>query len=529
MNQVERTSSEMAIGTSDGAGLRPPASLLREGPHAAEVVWRDRRTAAELQGFTSLTSNREVRDYLGYLAATYPATVRVEAIGATTRGRPILGVRIGAGRDAKARSGVAEAPARLRVLIFAQQHGNEPAGKEASLLLCRELAAGTLRSLLARLEVWVVPQLNPDGAARGRRRNRSGLDLNRGHHLVRAPEHRALYGLFHRVQPHVTLDLHEHNVALEDRVSRLMPAFDLMAEGPTSLNVSASFRVLALEALAAVAHRISVDGFSYGRYVIRARRGMAARPPRYSTLACFDGRNVPALFGSLSFLLEVTRVASPTAHLERRVRGCFAGVRALLELLAARAESVEAAVAQERARCFERPGGLVTLRARYRRASSDSPATSGGGVRSGAGVAPLTVRSEPRVLLHRVLPQAYWLDLDPRSEECEILAAIVRGHRLRLERAPVTRRVRVQRYWLGERGGDGGKRWRTAIAQVDELEQDLPAGAILLPCAQPGGLLAALLLEPECAESLVASRLWPVKAGELYPVKRVFEVRLATA
>lgn len=82
------------------------------------------------------------------------------ALGRSQRGRPIRIWRIGNPR------------ARRRVLVVGCIHGNECAGKAVTaqlLALERPLA----------LDLWVLPSLNPDGAARGVRQNGRGVDLNR--------------------------------------------------------------------------------------------------------------------------------------------------------------------------------------------------------------------------------------------------------------------------------------------------------------------------------------------------------------
>jgi N-acetylmuramic acid 6-phosphate etherase len=230
--------------------------------------------------------------YLRHLAATYPALVRLELIGESTGGRPIFAVRVGAGGDDAAdAAGGAESsalPGRLRVLLFAQQHGNEPAGKEACLILIRDLAAGPLRPLLSKLVVWVVPQVNPDGAVSGARLTACGSDLNRGHLLLRTRELHALYGLFHRVLPHITVDLHEHNVETKARrADGLLARYDLMAEGPTNPNVGPALRDLSQRALAEVAERLAAGGRLV--YVGAGTSG---------GLAKLDAAECPATFGT---------------------------------------------------------------------------------------------------------------------------------------------------------------------------------------------------------------------------------------
>ena len=70
---------------------------------------------------------------------------------------------------------------KIRVLVFAQQHGNEQSGKEGALLLARELLKPENRYLFDRIDLLLVPQMNPDGAEANKRRNGNDADLNRNH------------------------------------------------------------------------------------------------------------------------------------------------------------------------------------------------------------------------------------------------------------------------------------------------------------------------------------------------------------
>ena len=60
---------------------------------------------------------------------------RVETIGTTTQGRAIPMVVVSTGGPAVS---------KLRVLVFCSQHGNEPSGKEAALMLLEKIARGEL-------------------------------------------------------------------------------------------------------------------------------------------------------------------------------------------------------------------------------------------------------------------------------------------------------------------------------------------------------------------------------------------------
>src|SRR5436309_13169513 len=77
-------------------------------------------------------------------------------LGRSEGGRPILALRVGD-------------PHGRRVLVVGCIHGNECAG----IAIARALARAQTRA-----DLWIVPNLNPDGYARGARQDGRGVDLN---------------------------------------------------------------------------------------------------------------------------------------------------------------------------------------------------------------------------------------------------------------------------------------------------------------------------------------------------------------
>lgn len=100
---------------------------------------------------------------------------------------------------------------RPLVLMVGQQHGDEPAGAEALLILARQVGQGDLAPLLGQIEVLLLPRANPDGAGWQRRTAGNGLDINRDH-LLQTPEASAVAGLVHEHRPVVVVDAHKHIV-----------------------------------------------------------------------------------------------------------------------------------------------------------------------------------------------------------------------------------------------------------------------------------------------------------------------------
>jgi len=108
----------------------------------------------------------------------YPARVDSEIIGSSTEGRPLVAYRIHAdGRD--------DTASRPRLLITSHLHAVEFIGSYVARGIARRLVEGygedrEITTLLDRADVWVVPLLNPDGAARvWKRAGWSGLGWSR--------------------------------------------------------------------------------------------------------------------------------------------------------------------------------------------------------------------------------------------------------------------------------------------------------------------------------------------------------------
>lgn len=136
-------------------------------------------------------------------------TVRDAVLGRSVEGRPIRVTRVG------------DRGAPTKVLVVGAIHGNEQAG----VAVVRWLRAHPVRQ--PRVELWLVHDLNPDGAAAGTRQNAHGVDLNRnfpdgwrgggrpfatyygGPRPLSEPESRLAARLVRRLHPAVTIWFHQ--------------------------------------------------------------------------------------------------------------------------------------------------------------------------------------------------------------------------------------------------------------------------------------------------------------------------------
>ena len=145
-------------------------------------------------------------EYLQELAAESDI-LTISIIGQSVQGRDIPALYFSLDNDFGSRR-----DEKLVVLIYCQQHGNEPSGKEAALVVARDLV-NEGRRLLDEIDLILVPMVNPDGADMNQRRNGNNMDLNRNHVILSEPESLALHSLFLKWMPEVTLDVHEFNAS----------------------------------------------------------------------------------------------------------------------------------------------------------------------------------------------------------------------------------------------------------------------------------------------------------------------------
>jgi len=143
---------------------------------------------------------------LGLIAAA-PAGARRVVFGHSVQGRPLVAWTYGSDH------------ARRKLLVVGCIHGNECAGLAITSALRR-------RPVPRGVQLWIVPEMNPDGTAADRRQNAHGVDLNRnfpyrwapigdpvynsGSRPESEPETRAAMALVRRVHPAVTIWYHQH-------------------------------------------------------------------------------------------------------------------------------------------------------------------------------------------------------------------------------------------------------------------------------------------------------------------------------
>ncbi len=188
--------------------------------------------------------------------------------------------------------------------MYAQQHGNEPSGKEAAIALARDIATGAFTDFLGSVDLYLIPQMNPDGSEKKQRGNAEDMDLNRDHLTLSTPEVAALHSVYNELLPEVTLDVHEYGFAGSAWVDAgLYKNFGQQIGALSNANMSLTLREYAWDRVIPRHERPNSPRRSVilNRYLVTD--GPEARF-RYSTTALNDGRNSMGIYHSLSFLIE---------------------------------------------------------------------------------------------------------------------------------------------------------------------------------------------------------------------------------
>jgi hypothetical protein len=177
-------------------------------------------TVAENTGFKATPTYIQTVAYLRQLAIAAPE-LRMISIGRSPEGRDIW--MVVASHDRLFTPETLHRSPRPTVLVQAGIHAGEIDGKDAGLMLLREITLGRWRNLLDRANLLFIPILNVDGHERasafnrinqrgpdisGWRTNAHNLNLNRDYAKLDTAEVRAVVGVLDQWKPDLYIDTH---------------------------------------------------------------------------------------------------------------------------------------------------------------------------------------------------------------------------------------------------------------------------------------------------------------------------------
>ena len=525
------------------SGLVAAALLALTAPQSAPAqpgdAGSDLLTRAERTGYRETTAYDEVVQLVERTAALSDR-VHATSFGTTVKGRALPLVVVGDVPDARPTSVMAAD--RVRIWLQANIHGGEVCGKEALLMLLRDLVTGAHQEWRSSLILLIAPIYNADGnertaldnrpyqlgpvAGMGTRRNAQDLDLNRDHMKLESPEARALVRAYADYDPHVVIDLHTTNGTQH--------AYHLTYAPPLHPNTYPAINALLRdEWLPAVTDAVRASDrwefYHYGN-VPRA----AGAEPSWRT---FDHRprfnnNYVGLRNRIALISEAYAYAS----FEERVAATLRFLEESLAFAHEHAARIAALIAE--ADVTPVAGRTLATRAIPRR--SPEPAEillgrteevphpeTGAPMRRRLDVVEPTLMDEYVAFEAagdglEVAPASYYVPAD-LSPVVDLLAA----HGVDTEPLEAGVTVDVEQFVirgtsLAERAFEGHYE-RTAAGAWEAAERTVPAGTLAVPVTPRLGRLAFALLEPRSDDGIVNWNFLDerIAAGSVYPILRV--------
>ncbi|MBC7349312.1 MAG: M14 family metallopeptidase [Candidatus Aminicenantes bacterium] len=481
-------------------------------------------TVAEKSNFTATSRYQEVLDLIRELQKLSPSLV-VENIGTTAEGRSIPMLVIS--NPPVASPQTARSLKKTAVYIQANIHAGEVEGKEASLMLAREILLHPNHPYLQNLVILIVPNLNADGNERispenrrqqpgpeqgvGQRQNALNLDLNRDAVKLESPEMRAVVkNILNRWDPLLIVDCHTTDGAYHEET--ITYSWPLNPNGDPEL-LDYQRQTLLPAIVKTLKERYNTLAVPYGMFRDwrdPSKGWVTFEPqPRYFT-------NYTGLRNRISILDE----NYVHADYRTRVMSCFYFLKAILDYASTRTAEIQKMVEEADRRTVQlgllpegkkfavefdlQPlPGPVTINA-YELEVTERP---GGGfpqLKPTDKKKPVTVPYLANYLPKRTVsyPFAYLVTVPDPEIKDRLLA-----HGLLVETltAEVSLEVEVflpKELKAAERSFQG-HHLNQLKGEYRKETRNFPAGTLLVRTAQPLGILAACLLEPESDDGLV--------------------------
>ena len=490
-------------------------------------------TTAERTNYVETSSHADVLGFCTDLAKRSPL-VKYADFGTSTEGKklPLLVLSdppVATPEEAKKLG-------KPVVMAFANIHAGEVDGKEAVLMLARDLA-DKKSNLLKTFVILIAPNFNPDGNDKfgrnrtsqngppqvGLRENGQRMDLNRDFVKLETPEVKALIHVMNTWDPLVIIDCHTtngsyHRYTLTYDTPRYVAVDPKLIEfGQKKLLPAATTKVKAATGF---------DTFQYGNFGAGQTRW---EPSGYSGTPRF-GIQYIGVRGRIGILSESYSYAT----FEDRVKATYAFVKAIFEYAAENLDSVKAVVAAASA-----PRDSVGLRSKHVAVGDpikvlgyESAKRENGKVVYGPSkdfTIPVMTKMEPTLSVAR--PAIYLVD-PSYAKAVETL----RNHGVVVEELKEDAKVPVEEYTVKEtvkaqRPFQGHNTVDKVEVEKKADEYAAKAGTFVVRTNQPLGNLAVFLLEPQAEDGLVTWNLFDagLKEKAVYPVRRVLkEVTLKT-
>ena len=265
------------------------------------------------KGFTNY---EELIDFIDEKVKKYPESVSSNFIGESQKGKkiPIVYINKKNHKDEK----------KLKVWMQGGLHGNEPASTESLLYLIHLILEDSdYNYLLNKIELAILPMANIDGFLKNDRYAANGLDLNRDHTKMMAPETKASKLAFANFDPHVALDFHEYRPFRKDFAQLssfgIANPYDVMFLHTGNLNVPENIRTI-IDTLFVKNAKKSLDKLNLRhRHYIKSEKYKGEIHFSTGSNTARSSSNFYALNNAIATLFEIRGVGIGKTSFKRRI------------------------------------------------------------------------------------------------------------------------------------------------------------------------------------------------------------------
>ncbi|MFO0979295.1 MAG: M14 family metallopeptidase [Planctomycetaceae bacterium] len=507
-----------------GLNLPAYAQESKADNTAGAVIPEDLMTVAEASDYTATSTSAEVSRFLATCDSRAEHVTQFE-FGRTSLDQPMMAAVF-------ASSAVTGPPKdeRLVVLLLGNIHSGECDGKEALLMLARELTLDAHHPLLQKLVIIIAPNYNADGndnmspdnrpgqigpiQGMGKRETAQGFDLNRDFMKLETPEGRALVRLINQWNPHVFIDCHTTNGSIH----RYPLTYDIPHGPAVSASLRSYLREKMMPEVTGTMKAAGYDTFYYGNFNEDYSRWESfGFEPRYSTEYLGLRGRIGILSESYSYTDYKTRIVVTREFVLRCLNYVVDHSGEISPLL----KSVESEMASQAAsKDSELPLNATLAPFEGKRTvlgrlpNSDEPKDYD--VEFWGNYLPANKTA---------IPNAYVI---PASETTVV--DNLRAHGIRLEQLAKTVRANatVRTVRSIQKSVRSFQKHNMVTVTTDHREEmrELAEGSYVVSTAQPLGRLAIWLLEPESVDGLVTWNFFDasLKEGTDFPIVSLKDV-----
>ncbi|MCA0367661.1 MAG: M14 family metallopeptidase [Proteobacteria bacterium] len=447
--------------------------------------------------------------------------IRIEQFGVSPEGRPIYAV-------IASKDGASFDPAKPVLMIQAGIHPGEIDGKDAGMMLLRDIAFYGKDGLLDRVNLILIPILSVDGHERasaysrpnqrgpriqGWRNTATNQNLNRDYLKLDQPEMRAVRGLILKYRPDLYVDVH----VTDGMDYQYDVTFGFNGEDGAFSRSPNGSRWLDTVFKPAMNAALERQGHIPGELVF----GQDDDDPKAGLNDGGLGERYSNGWGAAAHVPTILIENHSLKPHEQRVLGTYVFIEEAMRLLADKGSALRAATDQDKAL---RPAEIPANFEQESTPSSirpfrgvlyemyDSPASGRKEIRWLGRPDPELWRmpfygSKPALTLKR--PTAYWIP-GYRTDLIERLKAHgIEMETLTAPRAVAVDMLRLVSPKLATRANEGHVQASVESVEVERRDWTFPSGSVRVPTDQPLGDIVVLLLEPQSNESFFAWGMFP--------------------